>query len=142
MNLVGLAGDIIEESTPLTGLHDATAEGQALGISDLPCKFGDKYGQPAAGVRRTSLNLKLKQMLLDQNIEVREGWELERIEETETSVTAFFNGCRSIQGSFLVGCDGIKSATRRCILAPSLVTEGSPIYTGLTQVRLLITYYT
>ena len=57
------------------------------------------------------------------------------IEEDDDSVTAVFNGGRSVKGSFLVGCDGIKSASRSSLLKMQGQLEGAPGYTGLTQVR-------
>lgn len=134
LDLVGLANDIKIESTPLEALWDATATGHVLGQSSAPNDFTKKYYQPATGIRRTTLVQMLKDMLLDLDVEVREGWELIDIEETEGSVTAFFNGNRSVTGSFLVGCDGIKSASRRSLLKIPGLSVGSPIYTGLTQV--------
>lgn len=135
LNLVGLADVVTSESTPLQAFRDATAAGDILGVSDLPSTFAEKYGQPCAGIKRTSINLSLKQMLVDLDVDVREGWELLDIRENDTSVTAVFDGGREVTGSFLVGCDGIKSATRTALLRNKGTHEGHPVYTGLTQVR-------
>lgn len=123
---------------PIQRFIDSNAEGKILGSSNLPSIFKDKYSQPLAGIKRTSINLMLKNTLLDQHIDVREGWELLDIKEEEDSVTAYFNGGRSVTGSFLIGCDGIKSASRRALLQVKGITEGPPTYTGLTQVRMHI----
>uniref|UniRef100_A0A0B7K6L6 FAD-binding domain-containing protein n=1 Tax=Bionectria ochroleuca TaxID=29856 RepID=A0A0B7K6L6_BIOOC len=133
LNLVGLADTLKAESTPLQELWDASETGEVLGQSDLPSTFGDRYSQPAVGVRRTTVNLKLKNMLLDIGVDVREGWELVDIQENEDSVTAFFDGGRSVTGSFLVGCDGIKAASRSILLRNQGIAQGAPVYTGLTQ---------
>lgn len=133
LNLVGLAEAVVSESTPIEAFHDATADGETLGTSDVPSTFAEKYRQPAAGVRRTFLNLKLKQMLIDLDVDVREGWELIDIKEDDDSVTAVFNDGRTVKGSMLVGCDGINSAARAAILRMQGITEGMPTYTGLTQ---------
>ncbi|PCG90981.1 Monooxygenase, FAD-binding [Penicillium occitanis (nom. inval.)] len=133
LNLVGLADALKTESTPLQEFWDASQTGNVLGRSDLPSTFNDRYYQPAVGVRRTTVSIKLKQMLLDMDVDVREGWELIDIQENEDSVTAFFDGGRSVTGSFLVGCDGIKAASRRILLRNQGVSEGPPTYTGLTQ---------
>lgn len=87
------------------------------------------------GVKRTDLNFKLKDMLTDLKVDVREGWELEDIEETEDTVTAHFNGGRCVSGSFLIGCDGIKAASRKILLEKQGLSEGQPLFSGLTQVR-------
>lgn len=89
------------------------------------------------GVKRTELNLMLKTMLTDLDVDVREGWELEDIEEGEDSVTAHFKGHGSVTGSFLIGCDGIKAASRRILLRKRGLSEGLPDFTGLTQVSYM-----
>lgn len=136
LDLAGVADAVKAESTPITTFWDGTAAGEALAQSDLPSTFADKYRQPATGIRRTTVNLMLKKMLIDMGVEVREGWELVDIKENEDSVTAIFDGGRSVTGSFLVGCDGIKAASRRILLRNLGIAEGAPVYTGLTQVRL------
>ncbi|KAH8808704.1 monooxygenase FAD-binding protein [Xylogone sp. PMI_703] len=133
LDLIGLADNVKSESNPLKRIWDGKSTGETLGQSDIPSIFPEKYRQPAAGIRRTTLNLMMKKMLLDQGVEVREGWELIDIEESKESVTAIFNGNRSVTGSFLVGCDGIKAASRRILLKNQGIIEGAPIYAGLVQ---------
>lgn len=135
LNLVGIAEELERESWPLDSYIDRTADGECLGSSQLPAEFRERYGLPAMGVKRTDLNIKLKDMALRAGIEVREGWELEDIEEGADSVTAHFRGERTATGSFLIGCDGIKAATRKILLRKKGVTEGLPTYSGLTQVK-------
>lgn len=136
LNLVGIADAIRAESLPLTTFWDGTSTGKTLGQSGLPATFSSSYHQSAAGIKRSTLNLMLKKMLLDLGVEVREGWELVDIEETENSVTAVFANGRSVTGSFLVGCDGIKAASRNILLRKQGIREGAPIYTGLVQVSI------
>ncbi|EFZ01929.1 salicylate 1-monooxygenase [Metarhizium robertsii ARSEF 23] len=133
LELVGVADNITAESYPIQRFIDSTSDGKLLGSSDLPSTFKDKYGHPLAGIKRTSINLMLKKTLLDRDIEVREGWELLDIEEKKDSVTAYFNHERAVTASFLIGCDGIKSASRRALLRSKGIAEGLPSYTGLTQ---------
>jgi len=135
LSLVGILDDIRRDSIDLQALIDTTSSGEVLGESDLPRTFEAKYGTPGLGVKRTELNLKLKAMVQDLGVDVREGWELEGIDETEDSVTAHFKGkSESVTGSFLIGCDGIKAASRRVLLAKKGLQEGLPEFTGLTQV--------
>ncbi|KAK1245439.1 hypothetical protein MKX08_005068 [Trichoderma sp. CBMAI-0020] len=136
-NMIGVADAIKAESLPLKALWDAKASGEVLGQSDLPSTFADKYQQPAAGIRRTSLNLLLKNKVLEEGIEVREGWGLVDIQEHDDSVTATFSNGESVTGSFLIGCDGIKSAARTILLKQRGVEEGAPSFTGLTQTAFL-----
>jgi len=137
LNLAGFTAEIERETWPLEGFMDCTSDGELLGFSDIPATFKTKYGQPGMGVKRTGLNLKLKDMLIDMGIDLREGWELEDIEETDDSVIAHFKGGRSVTGSFLIGCDGIKAASRKILLKKKGQSEGLPPFSGLTQVRLL-----
>lgn len=134
-DLIGVADAIKTESLPLTTLWDAKTSGDVLGQSDLPSTFAETYRQPATGIKRTTLNLLLKEKVLQEGIEVREGWALVDIQEHEDSVTATFSNGNSVAGSFLVGCDGIKSASRGILQKQKGVEEGLPSYTGLTQVR-------
>jgi salicylate hydroxylase len=134
LQLVGVAEKLMAESPSITNYHDTTATDKVLGDSDLPKSFKDKYHQPLMGIKRTTINMMLKNSLHDLEVDVREGWELLNIKEEEDSVTAYFNEGRSVTGSFLIGCDGIKSATRESLLRMHGIKEEPPSYTGLTQV--------
>jgi salicylate hydroxylase len=136
LDSVGLTAEIERDSQPLEGFLDCTPDGEVLGFSDLPKSFKQKYGQHSMGVKRTGLNLKLKNMLIDMGVDLREGWELDDIEEGEDSVTAHFKGGRSVTGAFLIGCDGIKAASRKILLKKQGLAEGLPPFSGLTQVSI------
>ncbi|PTB67628.1 FAD/NAD(P)-binding domain-containing protein [Trichoderma citrinoviride] len=136
-DLIGVADAIKAESLPLTTLWDAKASGEILGQSNLPSTWAESYRQPAAGIKRTTLNLLLKEKAGEEGIEVREGWALVDIQEHEDSVTATFGNGQSVTGSFLVGCDGIKSASRAILQKQRGVEEGLPSYTGLTQTAFI-----
>ena len=137
LDLVRVTAELENESLPLKGFLDYTSSGEVLGFSDLPRSFKQKYGQHAMGVKRTTLNLKLKDMLIEMGVEVREGWQLEDIEEGDASVTAHFSGGRSVTGVFLIGGDGIKAASRRILLKRQGLVEGLPPLTGLSQVGVM-----
>lgn len=137
LDLVGLTTEVERDAQPLEGFLDCTPDGELLGFSDLPKSFKEKYGQHAMGVKRTALNLKLKNMLVNMGVEVREGWELEDIEESANSVTAYFRGGRSVTGCLLIGADGIKAGSRKILLSKQGLAEGLPPFSGLTQVSLL-----
>ncbi|KAJ5738604.1 FAD/NAD(P)-binding domain-containing protein [Penicillium malachiteum] len=85
------------------------------------------------GIHRTNMNISLKEMTLDAGIEMYEGFDLVDIKEGEASITAHFSNGQSATASFLVGCDGIKAASRRILLRNSGTKEGPPVFTGLTQ---------
>ncbi|OJJ94984.1 hypothetical protein ASPACDRAFT_55561 [Aspergillus aculeatus ATCC 16872] len=133
-SLLDMADSLEQELQPLRGYWHGTPDGQTLASSGLAGKFKTRYGFSAVGIRRSELNLRLKSLLLDQGIAVREGWELIRIEEHVDFVTARFTNGQSITGSFLVGCDGIKAASRQEILRNRHDSKEGPLmFTGLTQ---------
>ncbi|GLB07584.1 hypothetical protein AtubIFM57258_002931 [Aspergillus tubingensis] len=121
--------------TPLQALWHGTASGKTLGHSTLPSSYVDRYTQPASGIKRSVLNLHLKTTLQKHGIPLYEGYHLENIHEHANQVTAIFTNGESITGSFLIGCDGIKSSTRKILLSQKAeITEGPPTFTGLIQV--------
>lgn len=135
LDLIGPLPDRLLRNGPhVQVLSDRKASGESLGRSDVPTDFSKRYGQPAIGVKRTLITSWLRQVAIEKGIEVRDGWKLEQIEETSESVTAFFEGGKSETGGFLVGCDGLKAASRRLLLARGGVEDGTPSFTGLTQV--------
>jgi len=54
--------------------------------------------------------------LIEAGIEVHQGWALDGIEEKAHSVLAGFTNGQSYEGSFSVGCDGIKATSRAIVL--------------------------
>lgn len=155
LDLVGLnTTDLASSSTsggafPLDAFEDRSGGGSLLGSSVLPSTFKAKYGQPAVGVKRTGLNLALKKMAEDVGIEVREGWALESVSEDSDAdadadssrsgrktVTARFANGESVRGDFLIGCDGIKAASRDALQQlknGASNQQQPPAFTGLTQ---------
>jgi salicylate hydroxylase len=107
-------------------------------VTYFPSEAIAKYGQPACGVKRTTLNLALKQALAGAGILVHEGWKLKDIVETAIGVEAISEDGRIEKASFLVGCDGIKAVSRTLILAKHGIHEEPASYTGLTQVYISI----
>ncbi|KAF9871315.1 hypothetical protein CkaCkLH20_11236 [Colletotrichum karsti] len=134
LNLIGpLPDKLLQNGPPVLELCDYKASGEVLGRSDMPNEFAKRYSQPAVGIKRTLITAWLRELAQEKGIEVREGWKLEQIKENENSVTAFFEGDKYEVGSFLVGCDGLKAATRKILLARGGIEEGVPSFTGLTQ---------
>ncbi|XP_037040981.1 aurachin C monooxygenase/isomerase-like [Bradysia coprophila] len=133
LSLLEIGRCITESATHLEVLCESNFGGDVLGVSDLPSKYPQKYGQPAFGVKRTTLNLALKDALKADNIKVHEGWKLKDIMENEDSVTAVSETGEKVVGSFLIGCDGIKAISRLVILKKHGAEEEEASYTGLTQ---------
>ena len=123
----------------LTQFCDRASYGTDLGVSKLPQRFEGKYGFPGCGVKRTALNLALKEAVRAAGIPVHEGWKLKNITEKNESVVALSEDGREVEGSFLIGCDGIKAVSRSLILKEHGTGEETAEYTGLTQVGLYFT---
>ncbi|KAE9367253.1 salicylate 1-monooxygenase-like protein [Stipitochalara longipes BDJ] len=133
LSLVGLSSAITDAVPNLEAILDHTWEGGEIGGTDLPKEWKSTYGQPACGIKRSVLSLTLKRKLKEEGIPLLEGWKLADINESEDSVTATSSDGRQETGSFLIGCDGIRSATRQILLKQRGVEEPEPIFTGLLQ---------
>ena len=138
LSLLGLDEVVTKSGPHCAELRDKKSSGEDLGVSYLPARWKEKYGQPACGVKRTTLNLALKNELESAQIVLREGWQLKDIIEKESGVVATAVDGRIEEGSFLIGCDGIKSVTRTLVLAQHGLLEEQASFTGLTQVRSLL----
>ncbi len=86
-----------------------------------------EQGTTSTTVRRGVLQRILREKALRQGIEIEFGKRLTSVDVVGQQVTAHFEDGRSATGDFLVGCDGIHSATRRFVDA----CAPRPTYTGL-----------
>ncbi len=96
--------DIISMSSYST----LAADEGLLGHNDVPAEIRQVFGYPMRGVRRS----------------------LTDIEQSDGSVKAVFANGFIDNGVFLVGCDGLHSATRNVLFGEEPTT-----FLGLTQVR-------
>ena len=86
-------------------------------------------GQGPRSIRRSDLTRSLIEFAQKLGVEVKWSHHLESLEQTDDSVSVkFANGVQETF-SFVVGCDGLHSATRR-----SLFGKQSAMYTGVSQV--------
>ncbi|KAF7940140.1 uncharacterized protein EAE98_000267 [Botrytis deweyae] len=133
LNLVGLATTVTDNAPWGEYSWDKTHTGEVLGGGDLLRSLKEIYGQPACGTKRSTFNLALEKAVVDAGIEFHSGWKLAKIEESETSVAAISEAGERIEGSFLIGCDGIKAASREILLKRKGYNEPEATYTGLIQ---------
>ncbi|KAF7942902.1 uncharacterized protein EAE97_006356 [Botrytis byssoidea] len=133
LNLVGLATTVTDNGPWLQYSWDKTHTGEVLGGGDLLKSLKETYGQPACGTKRSVFNLALEKAITNAGIEFRSGWKLAKIEENETSVVAISESGERIEGSVLIGCDGIKAASREILLKRKGFNEPEATYTGLIQ---------
>ena len=137
--LLGLDTLATTSSPHLALLEDRKYTGETIGSSSLPTTWKQKYTQPQVGVKRTFLNLGLKNAVLEAGIELREGWKLVDVDERDGKVVAISEDGRREEGDFLVGCDGIHSSVREVVLRSHGVVGREEVeFTGLTQVCLLL----
>jgi salicylate hydroxylase len=133
LSLLSLSAPITNEVPNLEAILDYRWEGEEIG--GMSCEgWKEKYGEVACGVKRSVLNLALKEALKEAGIPLIEGWKLANVIEDGDSVTAISADGRQENGSFLVGCDGIRSMTRKILLEQRGIREAEPVFTGLVQV--------
>ncbi|KAA8574670.1 hypothetical protein EYC84_003920 [Monilinia fructicola] len=116
LHLVGLAAAVTDHAPWVTQSWDKTHTGEVLGGGEFLGTLKETYGEPACGTKRSSFNLSLEKAVVDAGIEFHPGWKLANIEESEKGVVAVSEGGQRIEGSFLIGCDGIKAASRDILL--------------------------
>lgn len=134
LSLLNLASPITTSVQNVQAIRDYTWTGEEIGGTDSPATWKEIYGQPACGVKRSVLNLALKSALNSSGIPLLEGWKLTQITESTDSVSATSSSGLQETGSFLVACDGIRSAARAILLGQRGVVELEPVFTGLVQV--------
>ncbi len=85
------------------------------------------YGAATIQLKRGQLNKQVREAAIKKGIHIQFGKKLTNLTQHNNMVTAFFEDGTNITTDFLIGCDGIHSATRKSIFpgAPRLC------YTGL-----------
>jgi salicylate hydroxylase len=134
LSLIGLAEVVTTSAPHIKETSNMSHTGESIGSCDILGGAKERYGQPACGVKRTEFNLHLKQTVLDAGIELHEGWKLETIEDSEHGVTAISEDGQKVEGSFLIGCDGIRAMSRSILLKRKGIEEPEASFTGLIQV--------
>jgi salicylate hydroxylase len=101
-----------------------------LGDNDVPAHIRDAFGYPMRGIRRTELIRLLVDTAEAQGIPIHWNHHLADVEQSDEGVKAVFSNGFADTGAFLVGCDGLHSATRTVLFG-----EDPTTFLGLTQVR-------
>ncbi|QMW06152.1 FAD-dependent monooxygenase [Spirosoma foliorum] len=85
------------------------------------------YGAETVQLKRGVLNKTIREVATANGINIELGKKLISIQQNEPSATAFFEDGTSATADFIIGCDGIHSATRK-----SIFPNGPKLsYTGL-----------
>ncbi|QHV93972.1 FAD-dependent oxidoreductase [Spirosoma endbachense] len=86
------------------------------------------YGSETVQLKRGLLNGALRKAAQQAGIAIEFGKRLTSLSQGhENTVTAFFEDGSQAEGNLLIGCDGIRSATRSCLFQDAV----KPSYTGL-----------
>jgi len=125
---LGLAQSLLERGIEGAELCFQNQSGKRLGnISNGPTGM---YANPAVHVARSDLHEALLQEVQRQGISIEYSKRLRAISPVEDGVVAEFEDGARVQGSFLVGADGIHSKTRQIVFPEA----PKPAYTGLITV--------
>ncbi|GAB3697954.1 FAD-dependent monooxygenase [Spirosoma flavus] len=87
----------------------------------------ERYGAQTVQLKRGLLNKAIRQVAIDNGIRIELGKKLTYITQTDKTATAFFDDGTHISADFIIGCDGIHSATRNAIFPDTPALK----YTGL-----------
>lgn len=136
LNKAGVARDLLDGTVPWLLWNEYTSDGEYLGGpgSTMPGQWIDKYGWPGIGVSRTKIQLHLRDIALRAGIEYHQGWRLKDVRETEDGIIAISEDGQEIEASFIIGCDGLKSATREALLTKKGIENKDPDFTGIAVV--------
>lgn len=136
LNKAGVAKELLGGTLPWLKWNEYTSNGEFLGGpgSDLPATWAGRYGWPAAGISRTKIQLCLRDIVMREGVEYHQGWRLKEIWEKHDGIVAVSEEGHQIEASFLIGCDGLKSATREILLAKKGIENKEPNFTGIAVV--------
>lgn len=135
--IVGVSDSIRKLGFEFEKLHAYADDGLYLGSRDNG--NGKEFGYPAIIVRRSELLRTLKDAALEFPNLIEIHWDLSiaHIEETETGVNVTLNNGQTMQGTIVVGADGIHSRIRKHVLGDSAPT---PTYSGVLGLRGVVRY--
>lgn len=133
---LGLAERVLERGHACDAFEFMNARGRRIGDIDRR-RDGSMFGWPLTMIRRADLHAVLAEEATRRGTEIRYGLRLSSITQTERAVHAHFEDGTSLEASFLVGCDGLRSKTRSVALpsAPPPVSSGLLDYGGFARVE-------
>jgi FAD-dependent urate hydroxylase len=116
---------------------------EALGIPTPKIAFHNHKGkqlglnpQPIVTIKRGALGKGLREAALAQGVAVEFGKRLLGVEQDAGCVAARFADGSEIEGDFVVGCDGMRSAVRRSIAPAAPAPEYSELITNGSYARV------
>ncbi|MBD2703238.1 FAD-dependent monooxygenase [Spirosoma sp. BT702] len=127
--------DILTEFTP-GKMTFYNAKNKSIGEIDN-ANQQELYGAETVQLKRGLLNQKIRQVAIENGIQIEFGKKLTYITQTDKAATVFFDDGTSVSADFIIGCDGIHSATRNAIFpnAPALAYTGLLSTGGFTKLE-------
>jgi 2-polyprenyl-6-methoxyphenol hydroxylase-like FAD-dependent oxidoreductase len=111
----GLADDMIRRGSSCEGIEFFSQGG--VHLASINREMARRFGQPAVNMRRATLNEAILAKAEREGIEVVFGKRLARIEDrADRPVAVYFEDGSSAEGDFVIGADGVHSATRRHVV--------------------------
>ena len=111
----GLADDMIRRGSICEGIEFFSQCG--VHLASINREMARRFGQPAVNMRRATLNEAILAKAERDGIEVVFGKRLARIEDrADRPVAVYFEDGSSAEGDFVIGADGVHSATRRHVV--------------------------
>jgi 2-polyprenyl-6-methoxyphenol hydroxylase-like FAD-dependent oxidoreductase len=126
LDALGLAPRITERGHPCDGFQFVNQHGRPIGATD---RRGDRqaFGWPLVMIRRGELHALLAAACAERGLTPGFGRRVTAIEQQPDGVAARCSDGTTVDGDFLIGCDGLRSKTR------ALCIPGAPVprFTGL-----------
>ncbi len=125
LKTLGLDEQVSHQGSPIPRMLIWSGKGKRLG--EVRNGARAEVGAPSINLLRSRLHQVLREGAEDQRIKMAFGKKLAGLSTSEQGVVATFADGTTVEGSFLVGCDGVSSRTRQLINPDA----PSPHYTGL-----------
>ncbi|CAF1358973.1 unnamed protein product [Didymodactylos carnosus] len=126
---LNLSDDLIKCGGLIELISWRQSDGTILAENDFLKQVSQRYGFPFVGLKRSKLLAFLHAQVEGANIEKHMGKKLINIEQTDSSVIAYFEDKTQFTGSFLIGADGLHSTVRQLLFGKDTVN-----YTGVTEI--------
>ena len=127
----GIVESLIKAGSPIYTLTLKRSTGEM--IASKPMTLQQQYGQPMLDIQWSKLQAILAAALPPEIIHLRH--RCIGFEQQNTSVTARFEGGKTVQADLLIGADGINSIVRQ-----GFVGDGVPTYAGRMSWRSVVQY--
>jgi 2-polyprenyl-6-methoxyphenol hydroxylase-like FAD-dependent oxidoreductase len=125
LGTLGLADRVASQGSPIPRMIIWSGKGKRLG--EVRNGARAEVGAPSINILRSRLHQVLREAAEHRGIKMAFGKKLASLATCEQGVMATFEDGTTVEGSFLVGCDGVHSRTRQ-LISPD---APSPHYTGL-----------